>query len=93
MTLRRVRMACWMPKATNAHSECVILIVFPLQQWLHGRASILRYTYIACHELVTAKILLQRWKQMMIARRKIGLYAECSKVVQLRRLFSVRSLP
>jgi hypothetical protein len=25
-----------------------MLIAFPLQQWLHERASILRYTYIAC---------------------------------------------
>ena len=29
------------------HSEYVILIAFPLQQWLHERASVLRYTYIA----------------------------------------------
>jgi len=28
------------------HSDCGILIVFPLQQWLHERASMLRYTYI-----------------------------------------------
>jgi len=26
----RVRTACWIPKTTNAHSECVIPIVFPL---------------------------------------------------------------
>ena len=26
----------------------VILIAFPLQQWLRERASTLRYTYIAC---------------------------------------------
>jgi hypothetical protein len=35
-------------KATNTHSEYVIRIAFPLQQWLHERASMLRYTYIAC---------------------------------------------
>jgi len=35
-------------KATNTHSAYVILIAFPLQQWLRERASILRYTYIAC---------------------------------------------
>jgi len=34
--------------ATNTHSEYVILIAFPLQQWLHKRAPILLYTYIAC---------------------------------------------
>ena len=36
--------ACW--RATNTHSEYVILIAFPLQQWFHERASMLRYTYI-----------------------------------------------
>jgi hypothetical protein len=35
-------------KSTNTHSEYVILIDFPQQQWLHERASMLRYTYIAC---------------------------------------------
>ena len=46
----RMRIACWIPKYTNTHthSEYVILIVFPLQQRWHERASILRYTYIAC---------------------------------------------
>jgi hypothetical protein len=34
-------------KTTNTHSEYVILIAFPLQQRLHERASMLRYTYIA----------------------------------------------
>jgi len=26
---------------------CVILIAFPLQQWLHERSSVLLYTYVA----------------------------------------------
>ena len=30
------------------HSQYVMLIVFPLQQWSHELASLLRYTYIAC---------------------------------------------
>ena len=29
-------------------TEYVILIAFPLQQWLHERASMLCYAYIAC---------------------------------------------
>jgi hypothetical protein len=49
MTIWRMRIACWKPKATNSHSEYVILTAFPLQQWLHESASMLRYTYIACH--------------------------------------------
>ena len=40
--------SCWVPKPTNTHSENVILIAFVLQQWLHERSSMLRYTYIAC---------------------------------------------
>ena len=32
----------------HTHSEYVELIAFPLQQWLHEHASMLRYTYIAC---------------------------------------------
>jgi len=35
-------------EATNTHSEYVILITFPLQQWLHERALMLHYTYIEC---------------------------------------------
>jgi hypothetical protein len=46
--IRRMRFACWITKATDTHSEYVILIAFPRQQWLRERASILRYTYIAC---------------------------------------------
>jgi hypothetical protein len=30
------------------HSICVILIAFPLQQWLCASASILRFTYVTC---------------------------------------------
>jgi hypothetical protein len=36
------------PKATNTHSEYVILVAFPLQQLLHERASILRYMCNEC---------------------------------------------
>jgi len=44
----RMGMAWWIPKATDAHSEYVILIDFPLQQWLYERASMLPYMYITC---------------------------------------------
>jgi len=47
MTIRRIRFARWITKATDAHSEHVICIAFPLQQRLNERASLLRYTYIA----------------------------------------------
>ena len=43
-----MRITCWIPKAIHTQSEYVILIAFTLQKWLHERASVLRYTYIAC---------------------------------------------
>ena len=43
MTILCVRIGCWIPKATNTDSEClIVIIVFPQQQWLHKRASTLR---------------------------------------------------
>jgi hypothetical protein len=38
----RIRFACWITKATDTPSECVILIAFPRQQWLRERASVSR---------------------------------------------------
>jgi hypothetical protein len=52
MTIWRMRIACRMPKATNIHTEYVIRIAFQMQQWLHERASMLRYkniAWIACY--------------------------------------------
>ena len=46
MTVWRMRIAYWMPKATNTHSEYAILVTFPLQQWVHKRALMLCYTFI-----------------------------------------------
>jgi hypothetical protein len=42
MTIWRIRMAWWLPKATNTLLEYVILIVFPPQQLLHELATMLR---------------------------------------------------
>ena len=47
VTIWCMSIACWKTKATNAQSEYVILIAFPLQQWLHEYASVLCYMYIA----------------------------------------------
>ena len=48
LTIWHMRFACWIPKATNTHSQYVIFIAFTLQQWLQELASFLCYTYIAC---------------------------------------------
>jgi len=38
------RPVSWITKATNTHSQYAILNAFPLQQWLHERTSLLRYS-------------------------------------------------
>lgn len=43
-----IHIACWLPKARNTLSECVILIAILLQPQLHERASTLCKMYIAC---------------------------------------------
>ena len=48
MTMWRMRIACLIPRAINTDTGCVILITFPLQQWLNERALMLRCAYIAC---------------------------------------------
>ena len=47
MALWRMRTARWIPKASNKHSEYVILTAFTVQQWLQERAPLLRCTYVA----------------------------------------------
>ena len=46
--IRRMCFECWVTEASVTHSECVILLAFARQQRLSERASLLRYTYIAC---------------------------------------------
>jgi len=45
--IRPMRFACLITEATNTHSEYVICLAFPQQQWLHDRASFLHFTFIA----------------------------------------------
>ena len=47
--IRSTRFVFWITKATDTHPEYVILTAFPRHQCLRENASILRYTYIACH--------------------------------------------
>ena len=60
MAIRRMRIACCIPKATRTHArtrthtEYVIPIALLLQQWLKDRASMLRHKYIAC--IVTTQL-------------------------------------
>jgi hypothetical protein len=56
-TIRRMRIAGWIPKATNTHSEHVRLTAFPLKRWLQERASIL---FLPSPELAAASHVV-RW--------------------------------
>ena len=47
VAIRRMRIACWITKATGTHSEYEMMIAFPQQQWLRERASVLRL-YVRC---------------------------------------------
>ena len=42
-----MRFAHWITKATDTHSEYVIINAFPGQQWLRERATMLRL-YVHC---------------------------------------------
>jgi hypothetical protein len=66
-----MRFACWTTKATDTHSEYVILIVFPRKQWLSESGSMLRYsyTYTYCQNSNNTNLLyhsfFKRWKKSM----------------------------
>jgi len=52
MTIQHMPIACWIPMATNPHPEYVILVAFPLQQWLHEPPQ--------CYSIRTLPVLLQK---------------------------------
>jgi len=43
--IRCMCFVCWIPKATDTHSEYVIYMACPLRRWLNERASMLCYMY------------------------------------------------
>jgi len=61
-----MRISCWIPNATNTHEQYVILIAFSLQQWLHKRILMSRYTYIVCLSLMTTFISLHIKNSLII---------------------------
>ena len=56
MTIWRMRIACWVTKATDTLSQYVTFTAFPLQQWVHECASLLGYTYTDCLDVGLLKI-------------------------------------
>ena len=54
VTIRRMRTACSIRNATNIFSQYVVLTPFARQQWLHERASVLRYTILSVLQIISA---------------------------------------
>jgi hypothetical protein len=48
MTIRCMRIACWIPKNTNTHTQFVQHALFSTATMAARAASVLRYKYIAC---------------------------------------------
>jgi len=84
MAIWRMRVACWITKATNSHSEYVILIVFPpYNSSYHERTSVLRVTrtYSACPVFVTLTV--------PVVTRRVGRVRPISE----QNLFLLAALP
>jgi len=45
--IRRMRIASWVTKATDAHLKYAIIIAFPPHKWLRERGLIVR-SYVLC---------------------------------------------
>jgi hypothetical protein len=69
-----MRIACWIRSTKNTHSEYVILTAFPLRQWLHERASMLRYTYIASLVMITIVIAMSKLTSIMLFPERRNAY-------------------
>jgi len=50
VTISRMRITCWIHKATNTHSDNVILVTFTLHRWFLERACLLLSSvhYMSC---------------------------------------------
>ena len=43
----RMRFACWVTETTDTHSEHVILIAFPMQQWFRALLNVTVYVHMS----------------------------------------------
>jgi len=60
ITIRRMRILCWIYEATNTHLDYVTHIAFPLQQWLNEeRLSLTLYVHCLSCSIYTRIILLK----------------------------------
>ena len=74
MTIYCMRIACWISKSTNTHSDYVIHIAFPLQAWLREHSTMLHFTYIAS----LAESDFARQKVKVLCNRNFSSYFFCA---------------
>jgi hypothetical protein len=67
-----MRFTCRTTKATDTQSEYVILLAFARQQWLNERASMLRYSYIACLVCIRFQVSSLYVHKILVAIRDVG---------------------
>jgi hypothetical protein len=75
--IRRILFVCRITKATDTHSEYVILIAFARQQWLRERDTILHYSCIA--RLVCGCLNNQRRPNTSLYWQHSGISYNCGK--------------
>jgi hypothetical protein len=87
----RMRIACWKTKGTNTHSECVVFIAFPREEWLRERASLLRYMYSTLAVLLN--IIQINVRRLIVSSLRVsgvtsGLFKDVSRVPSDRMVIS-----
>ena len=71
----RMRFACWITWATDRHSECVIRIAFPQQQWLWERR--LGVTFILLLPVLLKVLLEVSLTLTTVQMKRIYSYCNC----------------
>jgi hypothetical protein len=70
MTIWRMRIASWITKAIHSLELYNIFVVFPLQQWLHKRASILGL-FVHCLSYLMLKLLIHQENRRLLKVKSI----------------------
>ena len=78
----------WLTKATNTHTESVILISFPRQQWLRERASVLQLyvRFLSCYSCLYFMLTLIPFPFVKFRRTVMPSFSGPSKVLTFRRI-------
>ena len=78
MTTWRTRISRCLPTAANTHSEYVVLIDFPLQQWLYDRNSMLRNSTFPVFCILAIDLLAHMYSNVNVTQAAyITVYTRC----------------